>query len=262
MRRSAMAILAALVASAAFADITGSVTTEQGDTHKGTVRWSTRDKAYAITTKGGIEIQVKPTDVATIDIDKPAGYDEAVAKVEAGQGKTVVDVLQKIVKDYAHLQWDKTAGGYLARAYIAAGDAAKGLRACEEIIDSDSSAAFKGELAPAYWDALIALDRKAKLESCLEKAAKSGDRFSRGASILKRGDLVLKAKGEGNDAVKQALIDGYLRVVLLYRDVPQLMPEALSKAAKCFEKLNQSGRADAMRTQLKQSYPDSPWASR
>jgi len=262
MRKSIMAVLAALAASAAFADITGSVTTEQGDVHKGVVRWSTRDKAYAITTKGGVEIQVKPTEVAEMDIDKPAGYDEAVAKVESGQGKAAVGALQKIVKDYAHLQWDKTAGGYLARAYVSAGDAAKGLRACEEIIDADETAAFKGELAPAYWDALLALGRDAKLESCLEKAAKSGDRYSRGASFIKRGDIILKKKGEGNDAVKQALSDGYLRVVLLYTDVPQLQPEALGKAAKCFEKLGQAGRADAMRTQLKQGFPDSPWASR
>lgn len=261
MRKCVFVALAAL-ATAAFADITGSVTTEQGDTHKGTVRWSVRDKAYAITTKGGIEIQVKPSEVAEMDIEKPAGYDEAVAKVESGQGKAAVAVLQKIVQEYAHMQWDKTAGGYLARAYIAAGDAAKGLKACEDVIATDPTAAFKGELAPAYWDALLAMGRSAKLESSLEKAAKSGDRYSVGAALIKRGDIILKTKGEGGDAMRQALTDGYLRVVLLYRDVPKLQPEALWKAAKCFDTLGQAGRADAMRSQLKQGFADSPWASR
>lgn len=262
MRKSVITACAAVLAAAVFGDITGSVTTEQGDTHKGAVRWSTRDKAYAVTTKGGIEIQVKATDVAELAIDKPTALDAAAAQVEKGQGKAAIGALQKIVKEYAHLQWDKVAGGYLARAYIDAGDAQSGLKACEAIIDADPSAAFRGELAPAYWDALLKLDRKAKLEAALEKAAKSGDRFSSGAALVKRGDVILAAKGDGADATRQALSDGYLRVVLLYRDVPQIQPEALYKASKCFERLGQSGRAESMRAQLKKDFASSPWAAK
>ena len=264
MRKSVVTTMALLLAAAGLGAVTGTITTESGDVQKGVIRWSVRDKAYAVT-KGNTEVQVRPADVAEIEIDKPAGYDAAVAKVQSGQGAAAIPVLQKIVKEYQRLQWDKTAGRYLAEAYIAAGKPDDGLRACEAIISSDASAAYKGDLAPAYWRALLELGRKAKLESTLEKALKSGDRFSAGAAYILRGDQALKEGGESNDAAKKALTDGYLRTVFMYADAEiadRLQPEALYKAARCFERLGQSGRADTLRAQLKQSYGSSVWAAK
>ena len=265
MRKSVFAAMAALATAAVFGAVTGTITTENGDEKKGTIRWSRSDKAYEVTDKKGIAVQVPPSDVASMDIDKPAGFDEAVAQVNKGQGKAAIPVLQQIVKEYARLDWDKAAGRYLAEALISAGDVSKGVSACEDVIKTDADAAFKGDLAPAYWEGLLKLDRRQKLEGLLKKAAASGDDFSVGAALLKRGDLVLIDGKDSNDAAKKALIDAYLRVVLMYRDpeiAPKLQPEALYKAGKCFEKLGQSGRADSMRMQLKQQYADSPWAAK
>ena len=267
MRRSLIMMFAAasaIAAVAAPAGISGSITTESGDTTKGLIRWSARDKAYVIT-KGGVELQVKATDVAEIDIAKPAGWDQIVAQVEKGQGAAAVAPLSKIVKEYAHLEWDRAAARYLTEAYLAAGNAEKALAAAKEVIDGEKSAAYKGELAPAYWDALLALNRTSTLEEVLGKAAASGDRYSSGMALVKRGDLIFKAGGESSDAAKKALTDGYLRAALLYTDAAvasKVRPEALYKAAKCFEKLGQSGRADAYRTELKKLYAASPWAAK
>ena len=185
MRKSVMTVLAVLAAAAGFGAITGSITTDQGE-QKGTIRWSARDKAYAVKGKNGIEVQVKPSDVVEMSINKPDGYDEAVEQVAKGQGAAAIPTLQKIVKDYAHLDWDKAAGRYLAEALIVSGKAADGLRVCEDIIKNDETAAYKGDLAPSYWEALLVLDRRPKLESSLRKAAKSGDPFSVGAALIKR----------------------------------------------------------------------------
>lgn len=267
MRRSLIMVAAAvsaMVAAAAPAGIVGSITTEAGDTNKGYIRWSARDKAYVIT-RGGVELQVKATDVAEIEIAKPAGWDQIVAQVEKGQGASAVAPLTKIVKEYAHLEWDRAAARYLAEAHLAAGNADKALAAAKDVIDGEKSAAYKGELAPAYWAALLALGRTSVLEDVLSKAAASGDRFSSGAALIMRGDMIYKSMGESADAAKKALSDGYLRVALLYTDAavaPRLRPEALYKAAKCFEKLGQSARADALRTELKKTYAASPWASK
>ena len=267
MRRSLIMMFAAasaIAAVAAPAGISGTITTESGDTNKGLIRWSARDKAYVIT-KGGVELQVKATDVAEIDIAKPAGWDQIVAQVEKGQGAAAVAPLSKIVKEYAHLEWDRAAARYLTEAYLAAGNAEKALAAAKEVIDGEKSAAYKGELAPAYWDALLALNRTSTLEEVLGKAAASGDRYSSGMALVKRGDLIFKAGGESSDAAKKALTDGYLRAALLYTDAAvasKVRPEALYKAAKCFEKLGQSGRADSFRTELKKLYAASPWAAK
>ena len=261
---SALCTFAAFAALTASGAVMGSLKLENGEPQKGVVRWSAREKAY-IVTKGKIEQQFKATDVAEIDIEKPAAFDAAVAQVEKGQGTAAIPALQKIVKDYAHLQWDKVAGRYLAEAYLAADKPDDALKACKGIIDDEPSAAYRGELAPAYWSALLRLNRRSPLEKSLEKAMKGKDRFARGAALLMYGDIAMQDGKESADACKKALTDGYLRVVFLYKDADvaaKLQPEALYKAARCFDKLGQSGRAELMRAELKGSYPSSPWANK
>jgi len=264
MRTQIIIAICALAVQAAPGDVTGTLKTENGDVQRGAIRWSPRDKAYVVM-KGKIELQFKATDVAELDIEKPAAFDAAVAQVARGQGAAAVPVLRKIVKEYAHLQWDKAAGRYLAEAYVAADKPADALKVCNDIIDGEPSAAYRGELAPAYWSALLSLNRRSPLEKNLEKAAKSNDAFARGAALIMRGDIAMKDGNESADACKKALTDGYLRVVFLYRDpkvADRLQPEALYKAAHCFDKLSQSGRADFMRTELKRTYAASPWANK
>lgn len=264
MRTSIILALAAFSAATVFGDVAGSITNKNGDTQKGMIRWSARDKAYVVT-NGGIELQVKATDVDSLDIAKPAGYDEAVEKVDKGNAGSAIAVLDKIVKDYKRLQWDKTAGAYLARAYLDTDKPEEALKTCQDIISGDATAAYKGDLAPAYWSALLALGKTSQLEGALDKAFKTGDRVSSGAALLLRGDMILKDGNENQESLRKALIDGYLRVVLLYKEdavAARIRPEALYKAARCFEKLHQSSRADALRTELKRSYATSPWASK
>jgi TolA-binding protein len=76
-----------------------------------------------------------------------------------------------------------------------------------------------------------------------------------------RGDLGL-ATGDTADNAKKALRDGYLRVITLYKTEAEAQPEALFKAAKCFEKVGQSGRADQMRSELKKNFAGSEWAQK
>ena len=264
MRTHTILALCAVAALAASGAVTGSLTLENGEVQKGTIRWSAREKAYVMT-KGKIEQQFKATDVAEIDIDKPAAFDAAVAQVAKGQGAAAIPALQKIVKEYSHLQWDKAAGRYLAEAYVAAEKPADALKVCNDIIDGEPSAAYRGDLAPAYWSALLSLNRRGPLEKNLDKAAKGDDRFSRGAALIMRGDIAMKDGNESADACKKALTDGYLRVVFLYKDpefAEKLQPEALYKAARCFEKIGNASQALAMRDELKRSYASSPWANK
>lgn len=256
----ACAILAAQSASGA---AKGSLTLDTGLKVEGVIGWSTREKKYSVT-KDGIVTQYALQDVDELDIEQPAAFGNAVALVEKGQGTAAIPALQKIVKDYAHLQWDKAAGRYLAQAYLDADKPADALKVCTDIIDDESSAAYKGDLVPAYWGALLRLNRRKPLERNIEKAMKE-DRFSRGAALIMRGDIAMKDGNESADACKKALTDGYLRVVYLYTEpgvADKLQPEALYKAARCFEKLGNATQAIEMRDELKRSYAASPWANK
>ena len=260
---SVLCACAILSVSSASGAAKGSLTLSTGLKVEGVISWSAREKKYSVT-KENIATQYALQDVDKIDIEQPASYEKAVAQVEQGQGAAAIPALQKIVKDYAHLQWDKAAGRYLAQAYLDADKPADALRVCSDIIDGESSAAYKGDLVPAYWGALLRLNKRKPLERNLEKAMKE-DRFSRGAALIMRGDVVMKDGNESPDACKKALTDGYLRVVYLYTDpevAGKLQPEALYKAARCFEKIGNASQALAMRDELKRSYASSPWANK
>lgn len=241
---------AMMAAASAFA-IQGSVSTET-ETVSGDVKWQGRDKKYVIE-KGKITKEFKLAEVTALDIPKPQGYDKAVQMVENGQGAAAVAVLTKIVADYRMLQWDKPAGRYLALAHIAAGNAQKAYEVCSPIINEDKSAGWSGDLAAAYWQALLKLGKTEQLEGLLKKAATSGDRPSSAAALVMRGDIIVSGSNDAPEELKKALRDGYMRVVLMYQDAEcrRERGEAMLKAAACFDKLGQAARAEQLRAQAK-----------
>ena len=241
----------AMMAMASAFAIQGTVSTET-ESVTGDIKWHGRDKKYVIE-KGKITKEFALADVTSLDIPKPAGYDKAVSAVEGGQGVSAIPVLTKIVADYRMLQWDKPAGRYLAMAHIAAGNAQKAYDVCSPIIAEDRSAGWSGDLASAYWQALLKLGKTEQLEGLLKKAATSGDRQSSAAALVMRGDIIVSTSNDAPEALKQALRDGYMRVVLMYQDAEcrRERGEAMLKAAACFDKLGQAARAENLRAQAK-----------
>ena len=237
-------------AASAFA-IQGSISTDS-ETVTGDIKWHARDKKYIIE-KGKITKEFELAKVTGLDIPKPKGYDSAVQSVEAGQGAAAVATLTKIVTDYRMLQWDKPAGRYLALAHLAAGNAKKAYDVCAPIVAEDKDAGWTGDLAAAYWQALLKLGKTDQLEGLLKKAASSGNRQSSAAALVMRGDIIVQGSNDAGEELKKALRDGYMRVVLMYQD-PECRRErvdALIKAAACFDKLGQAARAENLRAQAK-----------
>jgi tetratricopeptide (TPR) repeat protein len=149
---------------------------------------------------------------------------------------------------------DLKAARWLAEAYLKQGKAADAVRMCEKVIESNPDA-VSGELASVYWDALIGAEQFAKLKKALGDAVAKGNRQVAAVAQIKRGDL---EKKQGRN--KEALIDGYLRTVVLFQDVKEVQPEALFKAAKCFEELGQMSHADKMRKKLLAEFPADPYS--
>ena len=250
MRKTMLMTVAALAAAELFA-IQGTVSTAV-ESVSGDVKWHASDKKYIIE-KGKITKEFKLADVTSLDIPKPAGFDKAVPAVENGQGASAVATLTKIVADYRMLQWDKPAGRYLTLAHLAAGNAQKAYDVCSPIVAEDKSAGYSGDLASAYWQALLKLGKREELEKMLKKAATSGDRPASAAALVMRGDIIVAASHDSPAELKKALRDGYMRVVLMYQDADCVRErrEALRKAAGCFDKMGQAARAENLRAQAK-----------
>ena len=226
------------------------------DSKKGEIKWQSRAKKYVVSFKKGkteVSAEYPIDEVEELDIAKPNGFDKAVENVQRGNGAAAIGVLSKIVEEYKMLQWDKPAGRYLVEAYLAANQAQKAYDVASDIIREDKSAAWKGDLAPAYWQALLKLGKNQQLEGLVKKAAMSGDRAASANALVMRGDIILATDGESPDGCKKALTDAYLRVMLMYADEPcrEARSEAMQKAANCFDKLGQASRAEQIRAQAR-----------
>jgi thioredoxin-like negative regulator of GroEL len=249
-----VSVLATMAAMEAMA-IKGTISTET-DSKSGEIKWQARTKTYALTYKKGkteVSAEFPLADVTKLDIPKPETVDKGVELVEKGQSAAAVAILSKIVAEYRMMVWDKPAGRYLALAYIASNQPQKALDACKAIIAEDKAAAWSGDLAAAYWQALLKLGKTEELQKLLDKAATSGDRPSAAAALVMRGDMVVASGNDAPEALKTALRDGYLRVALMFcePECARERGEAMLKAAQCFDKLGQVARAERLRTQAK-----------
>lgn len=254
MRKFTILALVALATASASA-VQGTISTE-ANSSTGEIKWQSRTKQYIVSLKKGstmVDIEIKLADVVSLDVAKPAALDKAIAQVEAGQGSSAIGALKKIVDDYRMLKWDRPAARYLALAYLATGDAKKAYDVCQGVIGDDKSAAYSGEMAPAYWKALLKLGKRTELDTLVKKAISQGDRKSSAAAFTMRGDMIVADTNGSSDGLEQALRDGYMRVVLMYND-PECASEraeAMAKAADCFDKRGQAGRAEKLRSQAK-----------
>ena len=186
---------------------------------------------------------------------QPRELNPAIQAVRSGNPAAAIPVLEKIMTAYAMLQWDEVAARALAEAQMLNNNPAGAVKACEVVIATKPEAAYMGDLAVMYWQALLKANRSAKLEELLDQAIKKGGREASASALVLRGDLLM-ARKQPRDALK----DGYLRVVVLYENVRAVQPEALFKAAKAFEALQQNPNAEKMRTMLRTKFPSSEFA--
>ena len=260
IRAAALALLA-LLASAplANAQIDGRILTKDKKVVAGKIRWFPAKKVYTVVQVGQNgqtrEIELTPDQIARIQVPEPAKLRPAIAAARSGKASAAVPVLQEIVKTYAMLEWDERAARYLAEAQLASGDAVGAVTTCEGLIKAKPSVAYIGDVAPVYWQALLKTGKTGKLDDLITKAIAEGGREASAAALIMRGDMLMEKRETLN-----ALKDGYLRVVILYENVKDVQPEALYKAAKAFDALNQNANAEKLRSTLRTKYSQSEYA--
>lgn len=228
-----------------------------GQEASGVVRYLPASRSYELKS-GAVTREVRASEVAQIRLaEPPAELNAALQNVRGGRYASAIPVLSKIVEEYAMFGPDIKAGGALMKAYIETNRASEALKAGETMMRRAPSLAKEPEFASVYWEVLLANDRMASLRTAIDEAVSSGSRQLAAFGLIRRGDMEKEA-----GRMKEALVDGYLRVVLLFRDVPSAQPEALFKAIQVHEELNEVTYAERWRQRLLSGYPTSEFAQR
>lgn len=247
MKKLLLTVAAAIAVSSTWAVV--GVIKSNGDVKKGDIKWNSRAKAYELKA-GKISLTYELDKIESLEIEKPKNFDNLVKAVEAGSGSSAVKELTQIVSDYKMLQWDKTAARYLVDAYLQMNQPQKAFEAARVVIAEDPTAAYKGDMAPSYWQALLATNQKSRLENCLNKAVGEGSRPLSAEALMMRGDILVKESGESAETLRKALVESYLKVALLYNDAACVNErrKAMLKCADAFAKIGMDDHAQNMRS--------------
>ncbi len=221
----------------------------------GDIRWRAASREYSIEAAGRT-LNIPPRDVVNIVLAQPpAQLEQAVRAVQAGQGAQAVPVLRQIMNAYVMLGPDRIAGRYLAQAYLDMGQAGEAIKAVDELLRSSPTANQNAELMGIYVDALIKNNELARAERALGDIVASGSRGAAAMAQVKRGDIQMQ-RGD----MREALISGFLRTIVLFQDVREVQPEALYKAIECHTALNEHHYAERWRKRLLSGFPNSEYA--
>lgn len=231
----------------------GGVIPEQGNAE---ISWFAATREYDIS-KNNVSTKIPNSQVERVEVAKPANLDSLVAMVQNKQYAPAAGPLKEIVTRYEMLQWDVPAARWLAEAYLNLNMLKEAEDMCAKVFKVNPEAAQSGDLARIYWMVLQKAGKEGMLRTVLSDAVKTGSREVAAVAQLQRADMD-RAKGD----VKKALIDGYLRTAILFRDVKSAQPEALLKASECFQQLGQLPYAEKMRKRLLDGYPQSPEAQK
>lgn len=251
MKKLALVALATMAASSVWA-IEGTITTKNNESIKGDITWQPRTKKYSVAAKNNTQRECPLADVAKVDVPKPKNFDSCVA------GKNAAG-LRKIVSDYRMLGWDRPAARELIAILLAGNKAKEAFEVASPLVQDDKKSAYTGDMAAAYWQTLLALGEKTKLENCLRLATTEGDRRSSAEALIARGDILAKeaelADGEAKaKANRKALTDGYLRAALMYRDdadadCRKASYDAMIRSAGIFDDIGNTVYAEFMRSE-------------
>lgn len=241
MKRLLLITAVALIGSSSWAAV-GTIKSTKGDVKKGEIRWLASSKSYELK-MGNVTVTLKEDEVKSLDVEMPKNLE-----------KLGIDGWKKIIKEYEKLQWDVVAARYLTEAYLNSGRVNDAYNAARIVIDRDKTAAYKGDLAPKYWQTLHKRGETDKLERCLKLAVEEGDRKMSAEALLMRGDILRDKGGKTPASYKEALVDAYLKVALMY-NTPECINQRIvgfEKSAEAFAAMGRATEAQHMRNQAEE----------
>lgn len=220
----------------------------------GVIRWLPAREAYQIMADN-VRLEIPLRQVRDVRVAKPRQFDAAENAVRTRNYQPAIPVLEKIMIDYRRLEWDIPAARLLTQAYMGLGNPAEAAKKAEVAIAGNPRVWQDMEFARLYWDALSKSGQSGKLGRILQQGIELGSRETAAAAQVMRGNIDFD-----QGRFREALTDGYLRTLMMFKDVKQVRPEALYKAVRAHEQLGEHSHAEKFRKMLLSEYPQSSYS--
>lgn len=250
----ALGLVAGLCVSAS-AQVT-LVLSDGGTVQSEQVSYREASRTYMLVDRArGRQAERSARDVVDVRMPRPQGLDAAVAAASKPATRAEgISALAQIVDDHIGLRWDVVAGERLAELYNASNQYRETVRMAERIMRASKSHWLTVGLQRAYLHALVASGNHNGAELRARELVRTGHPPSMALGFLVRGESLA-----AQNKLEDALLDGYLRTIVLFPNVHSVRPEAMARAVKALERMRDP-RAANMRQRLLDAYPNSPYA--
>lgn len=199
---------------------------------------------------GNTPVPIARKDIEGLRIPKPSDFDKYAREFRGGSpSPEATRGMENIAFQYKMLVWDVQAYLLVFPTYLKDNNTAGIMKVCDdyERVTSTVPDALQG----FFWKALLENRQSARLKKALTDAIENGSRPVAATAHIVRGDLYVD-EGKKTDA----LIDGYFRVIILFKDVRGVEAEALFKAWQTLKSMSDP-RADKFRQRLVDEFPGS-----
>jgi len=197
----------------------------------------------------------RPGEYVRAVANEPPEYNQAVRLIAEKKYAQALDLLNGIVLKYKWLDWDIQATLLIVEVDLQQQQPLDAVRACDKMINLYPRLKDDAALQAQYRRALIGARQFDRVEPLLNAAIAGGNRANAARAQLQRGDLRMAQ----NDA-ENAFYD-YMRTVTFFSADKEIQPEALYKAAKALERMNDKAAARTLYQKLRSEYPRSSYAA-
>ncbi|WFB35615.1 hypothetical protein P3T73_15800 [Kiritimatiellota bacterium B12222] len=191
---------------------------------------------------------------------KPDEIAQAQALIQQGKDDEAAVILAEVIQSSRYQSWDAFAAEKLALIQLENDKIFEAKSTLDGIqkIYGDNMLTFFPFMEKVQWDVKVSSGDIAGLEEQLTMVLKSPDSTAerKARALIVRGDLKASRKD-----YKLAVLD-YLRAEYFFGDNADLRAEALYKTATMFANIGDTGRLRKYSTLLKETYPDSEYASK
>ncbi len=259
----ALSIMAALALAtgSAMAEIEGFIVHRNGQRMPASgfamMRYRAIRDSYTLRYEGR-RLEISRRDVErAIPRESPPRFDQLARVAQSDNPAAAIPRLESVMESYVGFEYDIQAARYLAEAYLTMNNPEKAVEKVEVVIQANPAAVGSPDLAPLYWKALSQAGKDRQLERALNDAIERGTRAVAAQAQIMRGKADME-RGEYRDA----LVNGFLRTILLYKEIERAQPEALYYAVRAHEQLGEHTHAEKFRRKLLSNHPQSSYSQR
>ncbi len=209
-----------------------------------------------LTTADGQRLNFPADQVVRAEGAKPREYDEAQRLFDEGSYDEAIRQFSAIARRMRGLTWDIRALRQVAQAYMVKEEWDNAVETFDQIFTENPEMRQQEQLLWPYVDALEEMDgQETKIRELLTDVISKAQPTVAARAQLRRGDISAR-QGLYRDAVLD-----YLRTVVFYERVQELMPEAIYKTAIALSEMRDP-RAQEWFSKLEEQYPQHEYARR